>query len=358
MLAVAGGAIGNSRHLAITRTHHQPPLLYAAIVGGPGTTKSPALSLVRRPLDRAQERYRAEWRKEMDAWRQSEKEDRGPRPMMRRCVCSDTTTESLGLLLNENPRGLALLRDEVSGLVAGMNQYKAGGRGHDRQVFLDLWAQAPLCVDRKSDQTGEPLYVHLPFACICGCIQPGILDRLRGDERTGRPLEDGFIDRWLFSYPVAPEARGESWEEVHQDTEVAWQDVVDKLLTWTMTRENDGPERPFYLKLTECGRQAWEDFTKDHAAEVNSGEFPGLSSRPLEQVARVLWPAGPDSPMLTSGLWGSFGMSMSSPVRKSEQPPGWFTTSRAMPARCMPSWMPIRGRPGRGGSWAWCPKQG
>src|SRR6476646_10768289 len=35
LLAFAGGAIANARHLAITSTHRQPPCLYATYIGRP-----------------------------------------------------------------------------------------------------------------------------------------------------------------------------------------------------------------------------------------------------------------------------------------------------------------------------------
>src|SRR6185369_303459 len=96
---------------------------------------------------------------------------RGPRPVLKRCVVSDVTTESLGIILCENPRGVVMIRDELVGLVAGMNQYK-GGRGHDRQVYLALWSGDTIVIDRKSDKSrqGAPLYVTDPFAAIVGGI--------------------------------------------------------------------------------------------------------------------------------------------------------------------------------------------
>src|SRR5262249_32100944 len=32
--------------------------------------------------------------------------------------------------------------------------------------------------------------------------------------------------------------------------------------------------RPFFVRLTECGRRAWQRFTDQHAAEVNVEDFP------------------------------------------------------------------------------------
>ena len=72
---------------------------------------------------------------------------------------------------------------EAAAVITGMNQYK-GGKGHDRQVYLKLWAQATIRVDRKNNPDGAPVVVYRPFVAICGGIQPGVVDRLRD---AGRP---------------------------------------------------------------------------------------------------------------------------------------------------------------------------
>src|SRR5262249_50913891 len=61
LLALAGGAIGNARRLAITRTHSQGAVLFAACVGNPGSGKSPALEMLLPPFEAAERRYRQEW---------------------------------------------------------------------------------------------------------------------------------------------------------------------------------------------------------------------------------------------------------------------------------------------------------
>src|SRR5262249_54808662 len=158
----------NARHLAITTTHTQPPCLYVAAVGPPGGGKTPALKLLRRPFDRAQQAYLDEFHRALAAWEEAEDEqDRGPKPVLRRCIASDITPESLGVALCETPRGVTLLRDDLSGLVAGLNQYRSG-KGHARQVSLALWSGDTIVIDRKSDKSrhGAPLYVTAPFTAI------------------------------------------------------------------------------------------------------------------------------------------------------------------------------------------------
>jgi Protein of unknown function (DUF3987) len=150
MLGIAGGCIGNSRWLSITRTHHQSAALFECVVGTKGTAKSPALKMVREPLDKAQRDRRQTWERAMLAWEEADEKTRGPQPIMGRVIIGDVTTESLSVLLDENTRGLELVRDELAGMLASMNQYKGGG-GHDRQWFLELWSHTLSPRDRKSD---------------------------------------------------------------------------------------------------------------------------------------------------------------------------------------------------------------
>lgn len=276
LLALAGGALANARHLRITRGHDQPPALYAVVVSPPGTAKSPVLKLLRRPLDRIQAGHLERFQREMDRWEQSDPEDRGPKPVPRRCVVSDITTESLGIVLNENPRGVVMVRDELAALVTGMNQYK-GGKGSDRQTFLALWSGDPVLIDRKSEKSrrGAPLYVEDPFLGIVGTIQPDVAAGLRGEPvRGASPPDDGFLDRFLIVYPPRLPAVGETWRQVSVEAVADWDAVVERLLGLEMVREEGGRPRPFYVPLTECGRAAWERFTRAHAGEVNADDFP------------------------------------------------------------------------------------
>jgi hypothetical protein len=275
LLGMASGAIGNSRHISITRSHHQPANLFAAVICRPGTAKSPAQRILRQPFNAAQESYLETWRGEMEIWKDQDEEDRGRRPVPRRCLVADTTTESFKPILEENGRGLLMVKDELMELVGGMNQYK-GGKGNDRQFYLKLWDGEPIINDRKSDtsRNGAPLYIARPFASIVGGLQPAVLDRFRGEStRFAPPPDDGFLDRWLLTYPEDLPAVGETWLEVSDEALACWCRAVEWLLRLEMVEgEGHGP-RPYFLDLTADARRSWQRFTEIHAAELNSADF-------------------------------------------------------------------------------------
>jgi Protein of unknown function (DUF3987) len=77
---------------------------------------------------------------DMSALQQFIEEDRpedGPEePKVRRYRTEDTTTEKLADLLNENPNGLLVFRDELVGFLRSLDKY---GREGDRQFYLEAW---------------------------------------------------------------------------------------------------------------------------------------------------------------------------------------------------------------------------
>src|SRR5262249_34979497 len=129
------------------------------------------------------------------------------------------TSEALADLLGQNPRGLLLHRDELTGWARAMNQYK-GGKGDDREAFLSSWSGEPISINRK----GRHLYVARPFLSVSGNLPPDMLSELNDEQ--GR--EDGFVHRLLLSWP---EAMPGGWSEAEPDESVvmAYCEFFDKL---------------------------------------------------------------------------------------------------------------------------------
>ena len=98
--------------------------------------------------------------------------------MFRTGRIDDTTTEATAKVLAENPRGVAVVKDELIGFVRSQNQYK-GGHGADREFWLSAWAGASAKVNRSKDHDAGPLVIPHPFVAIAGMMCPDAL----GDPR-------------------------------------------------------------------------------------------------------------------------------------------------------------------------------
>lgn len=187
--------------------------LWGAIVGPPSILKSPVIRAATRPLDRIETEARTRHAEAMRAWRLETaalKADKvpptawPPQPRCERWIAEGTTVEALSEILRDDdearfrtPAGKLLVRqDELSEWVAGLDQYKAGGRGGaDRGAYLRIYNGGGFTVDR----IGRGSFA-LPnwSACILGGIQPEPIQRI-----ASQSADDGLLQRFLFIVPAS-----------------------------------------------------------------------------------------------------------------------------------------------------------
>lgn len=134
-------------------------------------------------------------------------------PTERRYLVNDTTVEKLGELLNLNPNGLLVYRDELAGFLQTMERE---GHQNDRAFYCEAWAgTGSYTYDRITRGT-----LHIEAACISmlGGIAPGPLQRYLRAAFAGEGGDDGLIQR--FQLAVYPDLAAE-WRNVDRwpDTE-------------------------------------------------------------------------------------------------------------------------------------------
>jgi hypothetical protein len=93
---------------------------------------------------------------------------------MRRVICSDITIEKLAEILEDNPAGTLVARDELAGWFHSFTRYKGKAGGTDLPNWLEMYRAGTIVVDRK---TGERRTLIVPHAAVSvtGSIQPGVL---------------------------------------------------------------------------------------------------------------------------------------------------------------------------------------
>ncbi|MBM3224376.1 MAG: DUF3987 domain-containing protein [Candidatus Tectomicrobia bacterium] len=224
VLSQLGAAIGTSAVVEIKPGWQESARLWTAVVADPGSKKSPALDLVMKPLYQVQHNLQqayatakqayetdyAVYEKALAAWKRDKNaaaDDRPAEPeapVYPQVFSTDATVEALVSVLEQNPRGIVFVRDELAAWARAMNQYK-GGKGADRQHWLSFWNGATTLVSRKSRP--EPIVLRAPFVAVAGCMPPEVLEDLV--DESGR--EDGFVHRILFTYP---EVQALTWTDV------------------------------------------------------------------------------------------------------------------------------------------------
>jgi|688.fasta_scaffold06534_14 hypothetical protein len=278
MLAALAAAIGNTRTILLKSDWSEPAILWTAIVAESGSLKTPAMrkSLqftteqeqeIEQGNALALEQYeqdRVVHETQLATWKQQSRRsaaNAGPPPAPPRKpartsrVVSDCTIEAVAAILADNPRGVLLERDELSGWLGGFDRYKAGGTGRvSSEVghWLSMHSAAALRLDRKS--TGR-VYVPRASLSIAGGIQPDTLTQAIGREHVA----NGLLARFLL---VAPPRRAKRF-----NTNTAGFMAVDSArqlfqTLYAIPMRDDGP---ITMPMTSDGEAAWEEFYDRHA---------------------------------------------------------------------------------------------
>src|SRR5262249_26545391 len=297
-LAVAAAAVGASRSVFLGGDWFESTGLFAGVIGPPGSAKTPALGAVVGPVYRIQQTRDVEHEQAEQVYEQeleeyeaavkaakaagkTKKPGNDPpaegdppavppkpgKPVPVRIITSDATTEALAPILKQSPRGLLMHRDELSAWVKAMDMYR-GGKGADRQFFLQVWSGQDVVVDRKAQGT-RPVFVPHPHVTVMGAIQPDLL----GELADARGRHDGFLDRLLLVYPDA--AVGQPWPEQRVGRRViaSWEKVLRRLYRLRMREKGDGTCWPKVLKLTDEAAGTLKGWWAEHLAEMKSRQF-------------------------------------------------------------------------------------
>jgi hypothetical protein len=280
LLGTLSAGIGASRVVHLKRGWQEGATLFLAVVGRPGTKKTPAAKAATAPAWERQAELRRRYRDEREVyeaecrqWKdgsseESEDEESAPEPSdeptLGRTVVEDTTTEALFLILEENPRGVLVGKDELTGWLRSMNQYK-GGKGSDRQVWLSIWSNHPTVIDRKGK--AEPIIVPRPFVSLVGSVQPDRLSEL------ARGPDDGLWDRFLISYPELRRTRI-SDAEISDEASAEFKQLYGKLADLRMPEDESGEPYPSVVPLSSDAWEVFKEVADSLAEEVYAPGFP------------------------------------------------------------------------------------
>jgi putative DNA primase/helicase len=238
------------------------PNLWGGIVASPGQKKSPAISAITAPLRAIEARWRNEhiaalaeyelreeeaelkkaaWR---DSFKRAAKASGEPperpkfdlqQPTGRRLVTSDGTFEALHQLLADNPAGLFVLRDELTGWLASLDRQ---GREEQRAFYLESWnGDSGFTLDRIGRGS-----IHVEHCCVSlfGGIQPSRLRSYLAEALADGPANDGLIQRFQLLIWPDPQSSWEYRDRAHSLSALDSAEAVYRRLT---SLDADRPKR-------------------------------------------------------------------------------------------------------------------
>jgi hypothetical protein len=283
LLYACSVAIGNSHCVELKRGFRQTPVLYLAIVGRAGTTKSHPLTFALQPIadsDAKTFREYEQLKQEFDnaaSLSKKEREEQGigelVKPVWKKYLLSDFTPEALAEVHKFNKRGIGVYADELAGWFKNFNRYNSGS---EMEFWLSQWSGKAINIDRKS---GEPNYLPNPFISVGGTIQNGILEELAKNSRT----QNGFIDRILFVIP--DNIKKEPWSDSDLPQEIIdnWRRIIQNLLAMQLSfdaeTQNPLPEVLRFSPEAKAILSGWQIKNTDACNTAESEQLSGMYSK-------------------------------------------------------------------------------
>jgi hypothetical protein len=312
MVAIAG-VVG--RKIGIRPKRHDDwlvvPNLWGTAIGRPGVLKTPAILEPLKPLKRleleAKKKFEdaltdfeakklvaeAQKKKSKDEIREALEEGRDgleeakraaaakPKlPHRHRYLVNDSTVEKLGELLNQNPNGLVVYRDELVGLLFSLD--KEGQEGA-RSFYLEAWnGTGRYTYDRVERGTVD---IEAAIVSILGGIQPGPLGAYLHHAVAATVQDDGLMQR--FQLGVWPDI-SKQWKNVDRwpDSEarkLAFEvfeslDQLDPAKAGATTDEFDDDAIP-WVRFTDNAQDLFDSWRAELERRARSGEeHPAIES--------------------------------------------------------------------------------
>jgi hypothetical protein len=282
------------------------PNLWGGVIGRPGMLKTPALQEAMKPLSQLEVEAKKQYDDELANY-EAEKEifkaqkealkaemlmtakgkgDRSlddiktqflkleepPPPTWLRFKTNDATIEKMAELLQQNPRGILLFRDELIGLLTSWDKE---GREPDRAFYLEAWnGYGSITTDRIGRGT-----VHVDNLCVSvlGGIQPAkLLAYLY--QATSELENDGLIQRMqLLVYPDEPS----NWQLVdeHPNKEAKERAfrVINKLAEMDFAEYgaviDEGDKIPF-LRFDDEAQELFNEWLTELQRKLQADESP------------------------------------------------------------------------------------
>ena len=315
LLAAASALIGNARWAQATPGWKEPPHLWVGTVGDSGSSKSPGADcMLRDVLPEIEQRMlsdypdrRRDWQAAAEAYkavterwqgdvRKAQKDgnppplppegEAPPEPQAPRLRQSDVTLERVATLLaSAAPKGLLIVRDELSGWLLGLNSYNDSGRA----FWIEAYGGRPYRVERQ--KSPEPIIVHHLVVAVTGSTQPDKLAQMFRD------ADDGLLGRFIWGWPdplpnfrLSDRAPAAEWATEAMDRL--------RLLDLAPGAQPGDPPRPVMVPLTAAAVRMMEAFGQDmlHSQQAAGGllrsaygKARGLALRLSLVLAMLRW---------------------------------------------------------------------
>jgi hypothetical protein len=184
-----------------------PNIIWTALIQESGGGKSRIHGLIKRKLVDWEKEEKVVFEEKMAAYLQNEAMNKANKnfnsemalpPLRKKLLAQDASVATVSTLICENDETAFLwTKDELSGLLKGLNKQSGGADGGDRETLLELWSGAEIIIDRVDKS--RSMMASSSRVSLVGGMQPSVV----GETFTPKDPQ-GFLARFLL---ICPEYR-------------------------------------------------------------------------------------------------------------------------------------------------------
>jgi Protein of unknown function (DUF3987)/Bifunctional DNA primase/polymerase, N-terminal len=271
-----------------------PLNLWAALVGAPGTLKSPLIGAITKPLKNIEGQWRNEYATALAAYesvheqqeltRQNQREQykkalksdcdsaepfslvaESKPPIQKRLLVTDSTFEALHTILAGNAAGVTVVRDELVGWIGSLDRR---GRESERAFFLQAWnGDGDFTVDRIGRGS-----VHVEACCVSllGPLQPSRIRQYFSDSVANNdgPQNDGLFQR--FQIMVWPNISAD-WKHVDREPDAQALTTAERIFS---RLANLSPSNPVRLGFDPEAQESFVSWWTDLENTIRTSDWP------------------------------------------------------------------------------------
>lgn len=270
VLSACATAIGNTYAINVKDSWVEKASLFVCILGLTGINKSGPPVWALKPINKKEKEIYRQYKEYVKQW-ELDPNEKKKIPILTKTVIQDATPESVVMQLQNNPRGVLVYYDELSGFLSSFQRYN---KGNDEQFYLSVWSGKEVVVDRK---TQISIRIDEPLINIIGTIQPEVfVNKFKGKE------ESGFTDRWLICYPNR--AKKEYWngDVVPKEMIDYYYSLFDRLHKLNMKYDDYETQTSHMLTYTPEAFEflsAWQRLNTDEINNTTSNTVRGVRSK-------------------------------------------------------------------------------
>lgn len=182
-----------------------------------------------------------------------------PKPL-EHLIATDTTHAALWGILEDSPRGVGVISDELSLVFLQ-------GTAVSRQVWCEVYQAGSRTVHRRSNRSG-PIILERTFVTLAGGIQPDLFPMIRGKH------DGGLLERFLIF--GTPGTSLPPWvnETVDPDLELCWDMAMKALLRIDPAKQAEPGGRPGFVRFTPQAYARLGQLHDDLLRHLNSAGVP------------------------------------------------------------------------------------